>query len=68
MPDGSYKWSRTSLTMATAWLAVLWSYHYCLIKYGFNEYAFGSLVAVALGVKVTDAWSKKLNSESNEKA
>lgn len=55
------KWSRTSLTMLTAWLTVLWSYHYDVIKNGFNETAFGLMLGVAVGVKVTDAWSKKLN-------
>lgn len=55
------KWSPTKLTMATAWFVVLWSYHYDLIKNGFNETAFMVLTGVALGAKVTDAWSKKMN-------
>ena len=55
------KWSATKLTMATAWLVVLYSYHYDLIKNGFNETAFSILVGVALGAKVTDAFSKKLD-------
>ena len=60
------KWSRTSLTMLTAWVSVLWSYHYDVIKNGFNETAFGLMLGVAVGVKVTDAWSKKLNPETKQ--
>lgn len=59
--DGKLKWSRTSLTMASAWLVVLWSYIHFTIKDGFNETSFSIMVGVALGVKVTDAWSKKIN-------
>lgn len=55
------KWSRTSLTMLTAWVTVLWSYHYDVIRNGFNETAFGLMLSVAVGVKVTDAISKKIN-------
>lgn len=69
--NGVLRWSRTSLTMFTAWIAVLWSYHYALIKYGFNETAFGLVIGVALGAKVTDAWSKKMTpdtSKTNEEA
>jgi hypothetical protein len=59
--NGKLHWSPTKLTMASAWWVVLWSYHYDLIKSGFNEFAFGTLTAVALGSKITDAVSKKLN-------
>ena len=55
------KYSRTSLTMATAWGSCLLSYCYDFIKSGFNFEAFIVLVGVALGAKVTDAWSKKLD-------
>lgn len=55
------KWSRTSFTMLTAWFAALSSYVYDFIKNGFNFEAFMVLVGVALGVKVTDAWSKKID-------
>jgi uncharacterized membrane-anchored protein YitT (DUF2179 family) len=58
------KWSVTRLTMFTAWMTVLWSYVYDIVKTGFNYQAFCIMVGVALGVKVTDAWSKKLNPES----
>lgn len=62
---GLLVWSRTSLTMASAWATVLWSYIHYTIKDGFNEAAFYALVGVALGAKVTDAVSKKLNPEKS---
>ena len=55
------KWSRTSLTMATAWAMCMISYVYDFIKNGLNLEAFGIFVGVALGAKVADAWSKKLD-------
>ena len=58
---GELVWSRTSLTMLSAWATVLWSYIHYTIKDGFNESAFYGLLGVALGAKVTDAWSKKLD-------
>ncbi len=58
---GKLKWSRTSLTMLSAWLVVLWSYIHYTLKDGFNEPAFYALIGVALGAKVTDAWAKKMN-------
>lgn len=60
---GNLKFSRTSLTMASAWLVVVWSYIHFTIKDGFNEVSFGIMVSVALGAKITDAWSKKINPE-----
>lgn len=59
--DRQMHWSPTKLTMFSAWVVVLYSYHYDLIKNGFNETAFMVLTGVALGAKVTDAWSKKMN-------
>lgn len=59
--NGKRYWSPTKLTMASAWFIVVWSYIYDLIKNGFNETAFMVLTGVALGAKVTDAWSKKMN-------
>ena len=47
--------------MFTAWLVVLWSYHYDIIKNGFDSNAFSVMVCVALGSKITDAISKKIN-------
>lgn len=61
------KWSPTRLTMFTAWVTAIWSYHYDVIKNGFDYQAFLVMVGVALGAKVTDAWSKKINPEQNDK-
>ena len=58
---GTLRWSATKLTMATAWFIALLSYVYDFIKNGFNFEAFLVLVGVALGSKVTDAWSKKID-------
>lgn len=54
-------WSRTSLTMCTAWFAALSTYLYECYKNGFNEIGFYAMVGVALGSKVTDALSKKMS-------
>lgn len=58
---GILKWSRTSLTMATAWAVCLYSYLYDLWNNGFNETAFYFMGGIALGAKITDAWSKKID-------
>lgn len=55
------KWSRTSLTMFTAWLASLHMAYYDMYKNGFHMEVFLTLVGVALGSKVTDSISKKIN-------
>ena len=55
------KWSRTSLTMFTAWIASLHMAFYDLYKNGFRMEVFVTLVGVALGSKVTDSISKKIN-------
>jgi len=58
MRDG--KWSRTSLTMFTAWLFVILIAVIDYIWTGFHFEVWCTMVAVAVGVKVTDAWSKKI--------
>jgi hypothetical protein len=55
------KWSRTSLTMFTAWIASLHMAYYDLYKNGFHMEVFLTLVGVALGSKVTDSISKKIH-------
>lgn len=55
------KWSRTSLTMATAWWSVLSIYVIDYIRNGFRMEAFMIMVGVALGSKISDALSTKLN-------
>ncbi len=54
------KWSRTSLTMATAWLAVMVTYIWDFCNEGFRMDSFSVMVAVALGVKWIDAKSKQI--------
>jgi hypothetical protein len=58
MRDG--KWSRTSLTMFTAWLFVILIAVIDYIRTGFHFEVWCTMVAVAVGVKITDAWSKKI--------
>ncbi len=58
MRDG--KWSRTSLTMLTAWMFVFFIAVIDYIRTGFHFEVWCTMVAVAVGVKVTDAWSKKI--------
>jgi uncharacterized membrane protein len=55
------KWSTTLLTMATAWLLVIITYLIDFFKNGLNETAFGIMVGIALGSKITNAISNKLN-------
>jgi len=59
--DGVMRYSRTSLTMLTAWWACLYAFVYTLHKYGMSEWMFGIMCGVALGAKLTDAWSKKID-------
>lgn len=59
MIDG--KWSRTSLTMFTAWFAALHMAYFDMYKNGFHMEVFITLVGVALGSKVSDSISKKIN-------
>lgn len=57
------KWSRTSLTMFSAWfVAVVMA----MIDFAFNGLRFDvwlTLVGVAMGSKITDSYSKKLHNE-----
>lgn len=64
--DGKLVWSRTSLTMASAWFACLSTYLYDFVKNGFNETAFYAMLGIALGAKVTDGWTKKLSGDTTK--
>ena len=65
--DGKLRWSRTSLTMFTAWGLSIYMALYNLWYHDFNYEVFIAFMAVALGAKVTDAWSKKLSkNDKNE--
>lgn len=55
------RYSRTSLTMFSAWLLVIYMTVYDLYKEGFRYDVFATMVAVALGTKITDSFSKKIN-------
>lgn len=57
--DGKY--SRTSLTMASAWFLVVVTYVYDFIRNGMHMEAFIIMVGVALGSKISDALSTRLN-------
>jgi len=57
------KWSRTSLTMFSAWFVALMM---STIDFAFNGLRFDvwlTLVGVAMGSKITDSVSKKLHKE-----
>jgi hypothetical protein len=58
--ESNYIWSRTSLTMFTAWVIAIGMALFNQIKNGFNFEVFCVFVTVALGSKVTDAISQKL--------
>lgn len=55
------KWSRTSLTMFSSWIL---SYGIAIIDYirtGYRSEVWLTLVAVAVGVKLSDAIGKRIN-------
>jgi hypothetical protein len=54
------RYSRTSLTMFSSWLIVMYMIIYDLYKEGFRYDVFVTMVGVALGTKVTDSISEKL--------
>jgi len=62
--DGVRRFSKTALTMASAWFIVCFSYIFHTILTGFDLAAFSIMVGVAVGMKTTDAFSKKLNNEN----
>ena len=57
------KWSRTSLTMFSAWFVGLLM---SIIDFAFNGLRFDVwcvLIGVAMGSKITDSYSKKIHDE-----
>jgi len=54
------RWSRTSLTMFSAWLLVVYMVIYDLYKEGFRYDVFVTMVGVALGTKLTDSVGKRI--------
>jgi hypothetical protein len=54
------KWSRTSLTMFSAWIVVIFMALFDFCRRGLQFDVWLTLVVVATGIKITDAWSKKI--------
>ena len=54
------KWSRTSLTMFSAWNLVSFMVVFDLYKVGFRYDVFVTMVGVALGTKLTDSVGKRI--------
>jgi len=54
------KWSRTSLTMFSAWNLVNFMVIFDLYKEGFRYDVFVTMVGVALGTKLTDSVGKRI--------
>ena len=54
------KWSRTSLTMFSAWKIVIFMVIFDLYKEGFRYDVFVTMVGVALGTKLTDSVGKRV--------
>ena len=63
--DGVRRFSKTALTMFSAWIAVLYSYFHHLITVGFDLTSFSIMVGVSTGMKTADALSKKLNNDNS---
>ena len=62
---GVRRFSKTALTMFSAWLLVVWSYVQDLIIHGFRMERFLVMVGIATGMKTFDAISKKINSNNS---
>ncbi len=58
--DGVVRWSRTSLTMFTAWLIVTYIAIVDFHKFCYRPDVFFGLLGVAVGVKISDSVSKKI--------
>jgi hypothetical protein len=57
---GFKRWSRTSLTMFSAWLITCYIAISDFHKHGYNSEVFYCMCAISLGIKITDAISKKI--------
>ena len=64
---GVWRWSRTSLTMFTAWCVALYMVFYDLYNNGFHYEVFLTLSGVALGSKLTDKLGQKLSPDKEQK-
>ncbi len=59
--DGTWKWSKTALTMATAWYSVLYAFFFDLVKTGFRMDSFVVMALVGTGIPIASAYAKKVN-------
>jgi len=58
--NGVLRYSRTSLTMFTAWVIAIYMAMIDFIWNGFRLDVWMTFVGVALGTKITDAFTKKI--------
>lgn len=58
--EGRFRYSRTSLTMFSAWLLTVYMVIYDLYKEGFRYDVFLTMVGVSLGTKLTDSIGQKI--------
>lgn len=54
------KWSRTSMTMFSAWALSISMAMFDFFFNGLKYDVWVTLVVVATGIKITDAWSKRI--------
>ncbi len=59
--DGTWKWSKTALTMASAWYSVLFAFFFELLKKGFDIESFLIMACVGTGIPIASAYAKKIN-------
>ena len=60
LDEGRFRYSRTSLTMFSAWLLTVYMVIYDLYKEGFRYDVFLTMVGVSLGTKLTDSIGQKI--------
>lgn len=58
--NGKRRWSRTSLTMLSAWLVTLGFAIFDFVENGLRFDVWVALLTVATGIKIADSVSKKL--------
>tara|TARA_R110000868_G_scaffold277672_1_gene537450 strand:- start:685 stop:933 length:249 start_codon:yes stop_codon:yes gene_type:complete len=59
--NGKRRWSRTSLTMLTAWIVTLFMALFDFLDNGLRFDVWVALLTVATGIKIADSYSKKIN-------
>jgi hypothetical protein len=61
------RWSKSALTMFTAWVVSIQMAMYNLYNSGFDYTVFATFIAVALGAKTMDSVAKKINHPKKDK-